>query len=150
MKLLVPPVVQVIVSAIAMWVLKKQFPLLDFALTHRRLIASALIASGLIITVIAVADFGKAKTTVNPTTPSQANTLIIGGLYRFSRNPMYLGFLMILSGWAVGLGNLAVIGILMVFVWYMTVFQIKPEEQALGEKFGADYEAYRESVRRWI
>jgi len=150
MKLMIPPVVQVIASAIAMWLFKKQFPLLDFALIHQHLISGALIACGLMITIIAVVDFRKAKTTVNPTAPSQANTLVIKGLYRFSRNPMYVGFLTILSGWAIGIGNIGALGIILVFIWYMTVFQIKPEEQALKDKFGADYEAYCEKVRRWI
>lgn len=150
MKLMVPPVIQVIVSAFAMHLIVIPFPQLDFTFVYQKLVSGALVAGGLIITFVAVYDFRKAKTTVNPTTPSQANTLIIGRLYRVSRNPMYLGFLMILSGWTFGLGNLAAIGILMLFIWYMTVFQIKPEEQALKDRFGADYEAYCKKVRRWI
>ncbi len=150
MKLKIPPVVQVIMSAVAMWLINNQLPLLDFKFLLQHLVSGALMACGLIIAIVAVGDFRTAKTTVNPTTPSEANTLIIKGPYRISRNPMYLGMLITLSGWAVWLGNYAAIGILLIFFWYMTMFQIKPEEEALKEKFGADYEAYCKKVRRWI
>ncbi len=150
MKLKIPPVVQVIVAALAMWLIKVQFPVLNFPILHQRLIAGVLITIGLAITLVAVGGFRKAKTTVDPTAPAKAETLVIKGPYRFSRNPMYLGFLAVLCGWALALGNLAALIMPAIFVWYMNEFQIKPEEQALKEKFGADYDAYRKKVRRWL
>lgn len=149
-KLTVPPVVQVIAAAISMWLVTQLAPLLDFTFVGQHLVSGALVACGLIVAIVAVGDFRKAKTTVNPKTPSEADKLIIKGPYRISRNPMYLGFLMILCGWALGLGNIASLGIPAIFVWYMTMFQIKPEEEALQKKFGADYDAYCKKTRRWV
>ena len=150
MKLKVPPVAVVIICAAAMWLIDRQWQSLGFSHEFQNYVASALCALGLIIGAIAIGDFVKAKTTVNPTAPSNANTLVIKSLYRYSRNPMYLGMLLILSAWLAWLGNIAAFPILILFVWYMTEFQIKPEEQALTEKFGDEYQAYCKKVRRWI
>ena len=150
MKLKVPPVALVVICAIAMWLIEKQFQFLDFSFEYQPAIAAALSLLGIIIGGVAISDFIKAKTTVNPTAPASANTLVIKSLYRYSRNPMYLGMLLILSGWSVWLGSAAALPVLIFFVWYMNEFQIKPEEQALTEKFGAEYQAYCKKVRRWI
>jgi protein-S-isoprenylcysteine O-methyltransferase Ste14 len=75
---------------------------------------------------------------------------VVSGPFRFTRNPMYLGLTSLLFAWATYLGSpLAVLGPV-AFVLYITRFQIMPEEQAMAAKFGADYEAYRKTVRRWI
>lgn len=94
--------------------------------------------------------FLRSSTTVTSVKPQKASTLVVGGLYRVSHNPMYLGMLILLIGWALWLGNPASLLLLPMFVIYLTVFQIKPEEAALSEKFGVDHDAYRRRVRRWL
>jgi protein-S-isoprenylcysteine O-methyltransferase Ste14 len=83
-------------------------------------------------------------------TPEAASSLVVAGIYRVTRNPMYLGFLLILLGWAAWLSNVLALLPLAGFVIYMNVFQIRPEERALEALFGPEFEAYKKQVRRWI
>jgi protein-S-isoprenylcysteine O-methyltransferase Ste14 len=98
----------------------------------------------------ALFEFYKAKTTVNPVSPESACQFVNSGVYRFSRNPMYLGLLLILIGGAYWLGNLISLLCIWGFIFYMNQFQIIPEEQALENNFGEPYLAYKKTVRRWI
>ncbi|WP_422879670.1 methyltransferase family protein [Noviherbaspirillum cavernae] len=95
-------------------------------------------------------SFRRASTTVNPVSPGAATSLVSAGIYAFTRNPMYLGFLLGLSGWAVYLSNAAAFLALPFFVLYLNRFQIAPEERALQTLFGGEFSAYRGRVRRWI
>ena len=97
-----------------------------------------------------VIEFRRARTTVDPTRPEHSSAIVSGGIYSLTRNPMYLGFLLILAAWAAWLGNLPACLALLAFVQYMNRFQIAPEERVLGARFGAPYEAYRQRVRRWL
>lgn len=133
-----------------MWGLAKTFPGIAIDASFLRWSAIAVMGSGVLIEAVSVLAFLRARTTVTPLKPEKASTLVVGGLYRVSRNPMYLGMLILLIGWSLWLGNPASLLLLPVFVIYLTVFQIKPEESALSEKFGADYDAYRRRVRRWL
>ena len=150
MKLIIPPPVQGLITGAAMWFVDLQLDTLSLSLPFQKYVAGSLIAIGLVIELIAIAAFVKAKTTVNPLQPSKANTLVVQGLYRISRNPMYLGLAILLTGWLTWLGNPVNIALLIGFLTYITVFQIKPEEAVLREKFGAEYDAYCRRVRRWI
>ena len=97
-----------------------------------------------------MASFRRARTTVNPLKPESASALVISGIYRHTRNPMYLGFAIILLGWCVLLGSAwAVLGVAG-FVLYIGRFQIRPEERALRELFGAEFDAFCSRVRRWV
>ncbi len=150
MKLIIPPPVQGLITGAAMWFVDLQLDTLSLSLPFQKYVAGSLIAIGLVIELIAIAAFVKAKTTVNPLQPSKANTLVVQGLYRISRNPMYLGLATLLTGWLTWLANPVNIALLIGFLTYITVFQIKPEEAVLREKFGAEYDAYCRRVRRWI
>jgi protein-S-isoprenylcysteine O-methyltransferase Ste14 len=97
-----------------------------------------------------VIAFRANKTTVSPLNPGAASAIVSSGVYRFSRNPMYLGFLLALAACAIYLSNALAALFLPAFVGYMNVFQIKPEERALLAKFGPVYSQYMASVRRWI
>ncbi len=92
----------------------------------------------------------RAGTTVDPTTPSKSTSVVSGGIYRFTRNPMYLGFLLVLAGWATYLSNPLVLLGPVFFVFFMNRFQIIPEERILKSRFGVPFERYLEAVRRWI
>ena len=112
--------------------------------------AVALLVIGQGIAISGMVAFRRAKTTVNPIKISTASSLVSSGVFRLTRNPMYLGLLIALAGWAVYLASwLALLG-LPLFVLYMNRFQIGPEERAMASLFGADYAAYKERVRRWI
>jgi len=99
---------------------------------------------------VGVWQFRRAKTSGSPTQISRASTLVTGGVYRLTRNPMYLALLCALSGWALTLGTLGVWAGPLLFVAWITRLQIIPEERFLRETFGADYAAYQAKVRRWI
>jgi len=150
MALKIPPVAQIIVFASISWILKTYFPL--YAINHEALhyLAAGLALSGLIIIIISVATFLRAKTTVNPIKPDATNTLVASGIFRYSRNPMYLGLLLILLGFATFLGDIVALIPALMFVVFITEFQIKPEEKALREKFGTQYGEYSKRVRRWL
>ena len=94
--------------------------------------------------------FRKAGTTVNPLTPETSSTLVVSGIFRRTRNPMYLALLLVLIAWGIYLANLYALVITTGFILYMTCFQIKPEERALEKSFGAEFIDYKETVRRWI
>ena len=80
----------------------------------------------------------------------QSSSVVASGVYRHSRNPMYLGLLLVLSGWALYLSNAAPALLLPAFVGYMNRFQIEPEERILAAKFGAPFTDYVAAVRRWL
>ena len=97
-----------------------------------------------------VLAFLRARTTIHPHRPAHASALVTTGLYRYSRNPMYLALLLVLAGWAVALANGLAFLLLPGFVLSLDRLQIRPEERILRAKFGAAYEAYARSVRRWL
>ena len=98
----------------------------------------------------AFAAFAKAKTTINPVNISAASSLVTTGIYGVSRNPMYVGLTALLVALALALANLWLLFGPLLFVGFITRFQIIPEERAMLANFGADYAAYRRRVRRWL
>jgi len=83
-------------------------------------------------------------------TPDKSTTLVTDGIYRISRNPMYLGLLFLLVAASLYFSSFLSILIIPAFIWYLTEFQIKPEEESLKRVFGEDYETYLKKVRRWV
>ena len=150
MKLIIPPPIQGIIVAIVMWALARWTPGLAFDFPGRAALVWAFGGVGVAMEIIAGLMFLRAKTTVNPPKPENARTLVTTGLYRISRNPMYLALLIVLIAWGLHLANPLAAGPVIAWVFYITQFQIKPEERALREKFGGDYDAYCNRVRRWI
>lgn len=150
LELKIPPVVVVLLTGAAMWLASVALPSLAFSFPGRPVAAAALAVAGGVVAVLGVMTFRQARTTVNPFTPQAASALVTSGIYRFTRNPMYLGMLLLLAGVAVFLGNAAALLLLPAFVGYMNQFQIKPEERALTAIFGPDFTVYRQKVRRWI
>jgi protein-S-isoprenylcysteine O-methyltransferase Ste14 len=113
-------------------------------------VALALFCLGLSTALSGLIAFRRARTTVNPMKASSASSLVSSGIYRFTRNPMYLGLLLALLGWAVFLSNPLALLFLPVYVLYINRFQILPEERVLTSLFGTSYSAYTGSVRRWL
>lgn len=144
-----PPIVALLVAA-SMWLARGYAPSLGLVIRWRSALAIALVIFGVALALAGVLAFRKAKTTVNPTRPEATSTVVATGIYRLTRNPMYLGMLMVLFGWALFLANAISFLILPLFVLYMNLFQIRPEERVLSEHFGSEYASYMRSVRRWL
>jgi protein-S-isoprenylcysteine O-methyltransferase Ste14 len=150
LELKIPPLALVLLFAVMMWLLSVFVPPLALALPWRTTLALLFSIAGFAIALAGVLEFRLAKTTVNPLTPETASAMVTTGIYRFSRNPMYLGLLFALIAWAVWLSHLLAFALLPLFVLYMNRFQIEPEERALSAKFGGYFRDYGRSVRRWV
>ncbi|MBC8791530.1 MAG: protein-S-isoprenylcysteine methyltransferase [Tagaea sp. CACIAM 22H2] len=142
----VPPLLLLGLLLLLAWIAGA--PTFDFP--GRAILGLAAMAAGLGLKIVAALAFRARGTTVNPISPERSAALVVDGLYRVTRNPMYLGSALILAGWALYLGAWPAILAVPFFVLYMNRFQIGPEERALSALFGADYDAYRARVRRWI
>lgn len=144
-----PPVVAALVG-LAMWLAAPPDAALAMGATARHAVTAILLALALAFDVAGLLAFRASRTTINPLRPERASTLVTGGVYRFTRNPMYVGLCLILLAWAVHLSAwLSFLGPL-VFALYVTRFQIVPEERALRELFGEPYVRYMARVRRWL
>lgn len=150
LELKIPPVALVVIVVGTMWVLSASAPSLAFDLPWRKTVASLLWIAGVATAFAGVLEFYWAKTTVDPLHPEAAAAMVTSGIYRLSRNPMYLGLLFALIGSAVWLSHVLAFGLLPLFVLYMNRFQIEPEERALLAKFGRPFTDYTDSVRRWV
>ena len=150
LELKVPPLAIVLVLAGAMWFAARQLPSLAVTLPWRHGLAITISGVGILFLLAGIYAFQKAKTTLNPTTPNATSSIVASGVYRVSRNPMYVGFLLALTGWATFLSHPLSFLLLPVFVAYMNRFQISPEERALSAKFGDEYDTYKQGVRRWL
>ncbi len=120
------------------------------AVPYGSALALALAALGVAVALAAVLTFRRQRTTVNPLDPGATTAIVTSGVYRWSRNPMYLGLLAVLAAWALYLGNAAAALLLPGFVAYLGRFQIGPEERTLLARFGAPYAQYLARVRRWL
>ena len=146
----VPPLVQLLAVGLAMWLVARFLDTGETYSTWLGLLLILFLAAGLIIICAAIIPMYKLGTTIDPRNPSQASKLVTVGIFNCSRNPIYLGLLLILVAWNIHLYSLyATVG-LPLFIWSITKFQIIPEEQQMGAKFGIDYFGYCEKVRRWL
>lgn len=146
----IPPAVLAVIFAFAMWLVSRAMPVLEISLTYRLVLGLAPAAAGFILAFSGIVTFRRAGTTIHPTVPHTASSLVTTGVYRFTRNPMYLGILLVLLGWGLFLGSLPSLFVLPLFVAYLTRFQILPEEKAIEALFGAEFSDYKARVRRWI
>jgi protein-S-isoprenylcysteine O-methyltransferase Ste14 len=146
----VPPLAVGSSLAALMWLVSRFVADFNFVFPGREFLALTLAIAGVIIILLGVASFRRAKTTINPMKPELSSSLVISGIYKLSRNPMYLGFLLVLVGWAVFLSNALAFVFVPAFMFYMNRFQIAPEEKALADKFNEEFVDYRSQVRRWL
>lgn len=150
LELRVPPLAVLLIAGVPMGLIALWTPALAWSLAVRIVCGAAIAAIGILIAISGVIAFRRARTTVNPMRPDGASSLVASGIYRYTRNPMYLGMLLVLIGWAVYLARPWALAVLPVFVTYMNRFQIGPEERVLAGIFGAEFEVYRRRVRRWL
>lgn len=151
MSLKIPPLALTCLFMALMWLLFWLFPQFLITIPMNDVISVLLVIIGALFSVMGVALFRYADTTVNPTTPDKVSSLVVTGIYRISRNPMYVGFLMFLIAWGIFLSHsLALLLLPWIFVVYMNSFQIPHEEKALEIKFGEEFVLYKNNVRRWL
>ena len=146
----IPPLVLVVLFALAMWLIAQLVPPVALPPLWPLVLAGLFAGAGVAVALSGVLAFRRANTTVDPRVPQQSSSLVIRGIYRYSRNPMYVGFLLLLLSWACYLMNAAAFALLPLFVLYINRFQIAPEERHLLQKFGAEYQAYCNEARRWL
>lgn len=150
LELKIPPPLVGLTIALAMWGAKILFPTAALRVpTAIQLVAALVAVSGIAVALAGVVAFRRAQTTVNPLKPESSTSLVTAGIYSRTRNPMYVGMLLVLCAWALCLGSFFGIAGPVVFVLYITRFQILPEERAMIKLFGATFAEYCTRVRRW-
>lgn len=144
-----PPIVMILIGAL-MWYVASSALALPINIPLHEIIGGVLIAVGVVVSFVAIGQFKFTGTTVNPLTPSAATRLVDGGIFKLSRNPMYLAMVIMLLGWAVRLQSVtASLGVVL-FVTFITVWQIRPEEEAMQTLFAEQFTDYCARVRRWL
>ena len=144
-----PPFVTLIVAA-AMWGASFLSPPLALSSVVRYGLVTAFFAIGGVFGVPAFRAFGRAKTTIDPVHIDRASAIVTTGIYRITRNPMYVGLTSLLLSWAAYLAvPWTLLGPLF-FILFITRFQIIPEERAMAAKFGDAYADYKSRARRWL
>ncbi|WP_353303577.1 methyltransferase family protein [Sessilibacter corallicola] len=150
LELKIPPPVIGITTAVLMWFIAQNTLQVAIPIETRMVLAAVFVGIGLVFDASSILRFFKKKTTINPLKPSNTTQLVTTGIYSVSRNPMYLGLLLILMGWFFYLSApISFLGIIFYLV-YITVFQIIPEERILETIFGESFLTYKTKTRRWI
>ncbi|WP_223786898.1 methyltransferase family protein [Marinicella meishanensis] len=150
LELKIPPAVLVLLTAALMWLIDQGWPGFRISGTWSQWASLGLSGLALLCVVAGVIGFQRAQTTVDPTRPERASSVVTSGIFRYTRNPMYLGFALLISAFACKLANPLTAVMVPLFVAYLTRFQIQPEEAALSERFGQQYLDYQLQVRRWL
>ncbi len=146
----IPPPLFAIIVAIAMWCTSMLSPALHVPFEPHVFLAAFVACVGGVFAAAGAISFWRAKTAVNALKPASASSLVTSGVYRITRNPMYVGSLFALIGWAIFLSNLSTILGPVLFMLYIHRFQIIPEQRALSAKFGQAYTDYARRVRPWL
>ncbi|MEM6431181.1 MAG: isoprenylcysteine carboxylmethyltransferase family protein [Deinococcota bacterium] len=152
LKLKLPPLGVWLLAFLLMWGIHQLVPALTLAVPRviTLILVTALIGIAVTFAGLALAAFQQVGTTINPMNPDASSHLVTSGIYRLSRNPMYVGLLLLLAAWGVYLANVVSFLGLATFIIYMNHFQIAPEEQVLQAKFADEFGAYKQRVRRWL
>lgn len=150
LRLKIPPVVYGLAAVAIIWLCNAFTPLYHVQFAYQNNFARALVVIGMAVALSGILTFVKLRTTIHPNHPNKTSSLATIGIYKYSRNPMYLGILLNLLGIVLYFGALSSIVAIWIFVSCMTKYQIVPEEVALQEKFGESYTHYLQNVRRWL
>ncbi len=126
----------------------------DFFLTINTqaltLLCYVLFLFGFGILFTAARSFKEHNTTINPIKIETASSLVVSGIFNYSRNPMYLGMALILLGLSLKFNLIGGLIFTTLFILFITNFQIKPEEKAMQKIFGEEFLSYKNRVRRWL
>jgi len=141
-----PPLIFILTLIVMSFVAEFQFVLT----TPRLLIASFVCLIAITIAASSIFALYKASTTINPHRPDKSSTLIVEGIFKHTRNPMYLALVILQIAWSLFLDSYLSLAAIVPFIIYITYFQIKPEEEFLNKKFAKEYSDYQSTVRRWL
>ena len=144
----IPPPVITLIGALLIYYSSLFFPYLTLPAFNALPILS--LVSGIAVIVFAIKSFKDYKTTINPLKPETASSLVTNGVFKYTRNPMYLGLLLILIYLSLIFNVVGGCLISLGFIIYITKFQIIPEEVAMEKLFGNQFLEYKKQVRRWI
>ena len=144
----IPPPLLVLILVVSNYFSSKKIDLI--LIPNQNIISFIIFLIGLIILINPIVRFIKSKTTIDPIKFKKVNKLITSGIYKYSRNPMYLGLLMIVISTSILYLNIFSIATPMLFYFWINRFQIKREEIFLTEKFGKEYLLYKTKTRKWI
>lgn len=150
LELKIPPVAQFLVVAGLMCIAALALPFGAFRIPGQLLVSSIILLAAGVVGMASVRVFARVGTTVNPLRPHAAQSLVTHGIYRYTRNPMYLALLLALVALGTWLGSFVALALVPLFVVAMNRLQIRPEERALEALFGDEFTAYREATRRWL
>lgn len=148
MKNKIPPPILAFFCIYFIYLLKDIFP--NFSFPYDEVLACFIAFEAIIIIFFSIKEFKNVDTTISPYQLNDVSSLVTVGMFRFSRNPMYLGLTLLQLAAGFYFGNWLMIIIIPMFIFYMTYFQILPEEKALFEKFGERYNKYCYKVGRWL
>lgn len=146
----VPPPVVAVLIAVAMWGISAYRPALPLSPEITQVLVLLLVIVGVSFDLSGLLAFRQSKTTINPMSPNKTSALVTSGIYRFTRNPMYVGIVLFLTAWAIQLSMLWPFIGPVIFIIFINRFQIAPEELVMQSKFGNEYTAYKNKVRRWL
>ncbi|MDE2041611.1 MAG: isoprenylcysteine carboxylmethyltransferase family protein [Alphaproteobacteria bacterium] len=146
----IPPPLIALLAALLIWLLARYVPLAQFQSHYARYLAYGGYFIGICLDFWGFVWFRRARTTINPMQIERTSSLVTSGPYAFSRNPMYLGLLIILAGVVIANGALSGVIVPFLFAAIVTQYQIKPEEAVMREKFGTEFDNYAHRVRRWL
>ena len=144
----IPPTILTFLFLIFNYILSFNF--LKIEIPYKYFFTTLLFFIGFYIIIRSSRLFAQAKTSIDPLRPFKSTSLITNDIYKYSRNPMYFGYLLIILGSSVYLGNVLSIIIIPLFIFTINFSQIIPEEEALKDLFGPTYDEYLSKVRRWI
>lgn len=150
LELKIPPPIIAILCALGMWQIAQYTPPYLVAPSLKWGIVVFFIVIGAAFDISALLAFRRHKTTINPLHPEKTSAMVSAGVYQITRNPMYVGMACFLMAWVAYLETSSALLGVIVFVLYITKFQIKPEERMLTELFGDAFIQYQQRVRRWL
>lgn len=146
----IPPPIVALSIAFLMWLSARMLPAAAFRFEGVILLAGIIAVIGVAFDLSGLLAFRRRDTTILPMKPEKAKIIVRDGVFRVTRNPMYLGLALVLLAWGIFLENWVAVFLPLTFVAFITRFQILPEERALRAKFGPEYEDYLASTRRWL
>lgn len=150
MKLKIPPALVAAIIAGLMRMVSVYLPFGSLTLFGAYWVAGLMVVAGGVLGMVSLFQFYRHGTSIDPHKPQKARSLVTGGIYQYSRNPMYLALFFLLIAYASILQNVLNLVLFPLFIWYMNRYQIIPEEEVMEEKFDDQYREYKSKVRRWL
>ena len=144
----IPPPIVTLFFGLCIYLSRPYFPEFSFSILNT--LSTISFVLGITVFATAVSSFKRQNTTVNPISIEKASSLVVNGVFKYSRNPMYLGMLFILLGLTFKFNLIGGLLFTSIFMIFISIFQIKPEEAAMEKLFDQEWKDYIKNVRRWL